>query len=172
MSIKTWATGERVTAAKLNTIRDELDKPLCKLVQQVAQSIANSTDTALTFGTGSEDFDTHGFHSETTNNTRITPSVAGYYLCYGTFFMSPGAYTSVIATIAKNGTVVPPRSRFRPEVTAPNLGTSVPVSVILAMNGSTDYVELFGQQSSGGAVNTNVGGSFASVFGVEFIRSL
>lgn len=171
MSIKTWAVGERVTAAKLNTIRDELDRPLCKLVQQVAQSLANSTDTAITFGTGSEDFDTHGFHSESTNNTRITPNVAGYYEFYGTVFVASSNASSLIATIAKNGTVVPPRTRLKPDAAAA-LTASAPVKVILSMNGTTDYCELFGQQTTAGALNTNVGGSFASVFGCIFLRSL
>lgn len=146
--------------------------PLVRLVQQSAQSLANSTDTAITFGAGSEEIDNYGtFHDETTNNTRITPKIAGYYRLTGAVFLTiSSAVTSLIATIAKNGSVVPPRSRHKPAATA--LAGSAQVSVIQAANGTTDYFELFGQQTSGGALSTNVGGSFASVLECEYLGTL
>lgn len=160
----------------LGSVEDETasktyEKPLCRLVQQSAQSLTSAADTAITFGTSSEDIDTHGFHSEVTNNTRITPNVAGYYKITGTvFFAASSSITSAMATISKNGTVQPPRVRAKPD--SQNWSTSVQVSMIQRANGTTDYFELLGTQSSAGAVNTNVGGSFASVFEVEFLRDL
>ncbi len=149
----------------------DVNRPVTRLVQQAAQSLANSTDTALTFGAGSEDFDLGGWHSETTNNTRITPTIPGYYQVVGTVFLAASsAVTSCIATIAKNGTVQAPRSRMKPG--ANNLSGTSTVTVTLYLNGTTDYVELIGQQTSGGALNTNVGGSFASVFEVQLVQPM
>jgi hypothetical protein len=160
--------GKPVTPASLQYL---YMPPQVRLVQQAAQSLANSTDTALTFGTASEEWDTHGFHSESVNTSRITPTVAGYYRLTGTVFVvASTALTALTAVMAKNGTVQPPRHRPKPAAT--NITSSVQVTVTLTANGSTDYFEFFAQQTSGGALNTNVGGSFASVFECEYRRPL
>lgn len=139
----------------------DINRPITWITQQVAQSLANSTDTAITFGTGATVIDTDNFHDETTNNTRITPNRPGFYMFVGTLFLTnSAAITAYNATIARNGTVQAPRSRQKPAGT--NVTCSTQVSVLLDMNGSTDYVELFGTQTSGGALNTTVGGSFTS----------
>jgi hypothetical protein len=75
------AAGDPVESTNITTVEDyTIRKPLVRLIQSVVQSIPHDTDTAFTFTAGSEDIDTHGFHDETTNPSRITPSVAGYYL--------------------------------------------------------------------------------------------
>jgi hypothetical protein len=86
------------------------------------------------------------------------------------FVAASAALTSLIATIGKNGTVQAPRHRFKPGTA--NVSASAQVSVILTANGTTDYFELFGQQTTGGALNTTTGGSFTSVLEVEFLRDL
>ena len=55
------------------TMANDVNSPKVRLVQQAAgvQTIATS-DTTLTFGSGSEDYDTNGWHDETTNPSRIT----------------------------------------------------------------------------------------------------
>ena len=55
----------------------------CSLYKGSAQSVSSTTTTYLSFDT--EDFDTDGFHDNSTNNTRITiPSgKGGYYLLIG-----------------------------------------------------------------------------------------
>jgi hypothetical protein len=166
--------GDITYADDINDIDDgTLSKPLVRLVQQSAQSLTDNTDTAITFGSGSEEIDTHGFHDVTTNNTRVTPTVAGYYRVTGTLFMVAGAdFVTIVATIAKNGTVQPPRKRDGPNATSS--ARSVTASAILSANGSTDYFELIGTQdnTANTARNTSAGGSFASVLEVEFLRSL
>lgn len=163
--------GKPVTPASLTTL---YLPPQVRLIQQASQSLASSTDTPITFGTSSEEWDTHGFHSESVNTSRITPTIPGYYRLTGTLFMQgSGTMTALTATIAKNGVVQPPRHRTRPLNTT-NITSSVQVAVMLTANGTTDYFELFGQQTTSGAtaVSTNVGGSFASVFECEYRRPL
>src|ERR1700750_2717699 len=99
----TFNVGDIVTADALDLLADA---PYCSLAQATAQSLPNITDTALTFGTSSTVSDNYGFHSETTNNTRITPSVPGLYQLGFTFFMAAGGtgitYVLLIASIYKN----------------------------------------------------------------------
>ncbi len=143
-------------------------KPLVRLVQAVAQSIADNTVTALTFST--EDLDTHGFHSTSSNTSRITPTVAGYYRLHGVYLTTyPSSLATMGAAIGKNGSAQAPWARGNP-----NLGGSrtSEVTAILSANGSTDYFELLAYQDSAGSANTAVGGAFSSVFECEFLRPL
>lgn len=143
----------------------DFDRPLCRLVQQSAQSIGTS-DTPLTFGASSENYDPFGLHDETTNNTRITFDRAGIWLVKGTVFIqSNTAVTSLVATIAINGGVVPARSKSKPAATAVTM--SQEVTEILSVN-LGDYAELWGQ-ATGSATNSNVGGSFASTFMARYL---
>lgn len=168
------AAGDIVFYVDLQDVIDgSLQKPLVKLVQQTLQSFAHNVDTPITFGTSSEIIDTHGFHSETVNNTRVTPTVAGYYRCTGLFFVdSVSTITNYGVVVRLNGTVVAPRQRVQPS--AQTFTKSVQVTTTVQVNGSTDFLDLCGYQFDTGAVarNSVVGGSFGSTFEVEFIRGL
>lgn len=153
-----------------------VSKPLVRLVQQAAQSLASDTDTAITFGASSEDVDTHGFHDTGSNTSRITPSVAGWYRLSGTVWLT--ATTDVIsfyASIGKNGTIVASRNRLvLPSTATASVARSHAVNVMQQANGSTDYFELFGRQlkAAAAALNTNVSGSFSCSLECEFLRPL
>lgn len=143
----------------------DFDRPFCKLVQQVLQSIGTS-DTALTFGAGSEDSDVYGLHDETTNTSRITVDRAGVWMFKGTVFIASNtAVTTLTATLAVNGTVRPARSRSKPAATAATMSQEVMEIFSLA---ASDYVELFGVCGAS-ATNTSVGGSFASTFEAYYL---
>jgi hypothetical protein len=160
-----FVTGQRLTADSLNVL---FDKPIGRLVQATAQSLADATRVAVTFGTGSTVFDTHSFHSESTNNTRITPTKAGYYRFSGTGFWA--AQTTPVATdvsFRTNGTTAVPSAWRGSGGTAAGSGFT---QIELLMNGSTDYVELTINQDSSGAVNSNVSINFTSTVEWEFIR--
>lgn len=163
------AAGDAVYAADLNQL---LEKPMVRLIQQSAQSIADATNVAITFGTSSEDYDTHNFHNPSSNTSRITPTVAGYYTFKGMAFMSASnTYTAIASTIAKNGTSLPGFSRSD-ATTAVNSSRSQYVEMTLTADGSSDYFELIVSQTSGGAKNTNVSSPLASVFECVFERPL
>lgn len=142
----------------------DFDRPFVRLVQQVAQSIGTS-DTALTFGAGSESADAFGLHDETVNNTRITVDRAGLWQFKGVVFVASNtALTSLTATLAVNGAVQPARSRSKPAATAATMSQTAIEEFVLAAG---DYVELFGTCGAS-ATNTNVGGSFASTFTAHY----
>lgn len=154
-------------------------KPICKIVQQSTQSMASNATNAITFGTSSEAIDTHNFHSEVTNNTRITPNVAGYYRVTGKVaFGARADFRVVDCWLRMNGSTTIPGSSGRNNYSTysgTNGTTSSQVMVqcesILSFNGSTDYVEMLGVQTNVAAADpsTIVSGQFASVLEVEYI---
>ncbi len=144
-------------------------RPLVRLIQQATQNLTNAANTVITFGAGSEDIDTHGFHDTSTNPSRVTPTVAGYYRCFATLSMAAsGAITLLSVVVAKNGTPQQPLVRTRPNTTVTAM--SVQASAIIQLNGSGDYVEMIGNQTSGGTVATQASGGINSVLEVEFLR--
>ncbi len=151
-------------------------KPLVRLVQQAAQSIATGTDVAITFGAGCEDIDTRGFHGTATSSSRITPTVAGYYRLTGTVWWAADTdIVSLYAGLGKSGNFLAPRQRIvLPSTTTASASRSVFVTAILSANGSTDYFELLSQQTqaAAGSLSTAAAGSSSSVFECEFLRPL
>ena len=121
--------------------------PAFSAYQSSGQNITTATLTKLTINT--EEFDTASCYDPTTNY-RFTPNVAGYYQVNGCFaFVSPVS-TSLIL-IYKNG------ARFKDGVlgsstTLTNQGSNV--SALIYMNGSTDYLELYGFHTAGTTVAT------------------
>lgn len=97
-----------------------------------AQSISGSTFTKVQIQT--EEFDTASCYDNSTNY-RFTPNVAGYYQVNGSIYVS-GTVTRAFIVVYKNG------SEFK---RGTDLSTSSPiVSCLVYLNGTTDYVELFG----------------------------
>lgn len=141
--------------------------PLVRLVQTVAQAIPTASSTGITFTT--EEIDTHGFHSTSVNTSRITPNVAGYYRLSGAvFFVS--STTILDAAIFKNGTAVASGTRYKDGGTSQVQGLYC--SCIQQANGSTDYFEIDGNQSTGGNLNTSISQRFSSFFECEYLRPL
>lgn len=80
---KTWASGNKPTAAEFNQdIRDNVsflaNPPACRVYHNTTQSINDNSETALVFN--SERYDTDGMHSTSVNTGRITINTAGLYL--------------------------------------------------------------------------------------------
>jgi hypothetical protein len=134
----------------------------CKLYKSGVQSIANNTDTTITWN--SEFFDTDGFHDNSVNNSRITipAGKGGKYLITALCVFASNA-TGYRETIfyknggSDSGTIV---------VAAPVNGTVTGFnnSTILDLV-ATDYIELIVAQNSGGSLNfTN-----NSVISVQFL---
>ena len=133
-------------------------------VKSTSQSIANNTETAVTFDT--EDFDTNGFHDNATNNSRITiPSgYAGKYLfTYMVTFVSNSTGIRYLG-IRKNGTVV----KYPAENSA--IATdSTPLSFSVILNLAVgDYVDIVAYQNSGGSLNLTGAGA-NSYFQAQFL---
>jgi hypothetical protein len=111
------------------------------------QSISNNTWTKVTLGY--EEFDTANAFDSTTNY-RFTPQVAGYYqingMIAGNATVSNPTYVQV--SIYKNGAIY---KRYSSIGNATNYQSGT-ISSIVYLNGSTDYVELYGYLTSASAV--------------------
>jgi hypothetical protein len=112
-----------------------------------SQSIPNATYTKLQLNT--KEFDTNSNYDNVTNY-RFLPTVAGYYQINGQYGPSGAATGLNSCAIYKNGSV------FKYGSTGSNSTVSIAsnVSALISFNGSTDYVELWVFQSSGGAQGT------------------
>jgi len=115
------------------------------------QTVTDGTVTKAQIDT--EVLDTDGYYDNTTNY-RFTPLVAGKYFVYGNIMGDSGASSNLQWTqtrLYKNG------SEFRRQTiqfTAnPGRQAAVSIFAIVDMNGTTDYVELYG------SVNTADGGN-------------
>lgn len=165
--------GAIVEEEDITTIEESSsEKPLVRLIQQSAQSLNNATNTDITFGVGSTDIDTHAFHSESSNTARVTPTVAGYYRARAHLHMAAAAasYTQLVVGLSKNGTRVDPHTVYRPDPTVAATGCSA--EAIISCNGSTDYITMTANQTSGGARDTGSATPFRSTLEVEFLRPL
>jgi len=109
-------------------------------------SLSNNTWTKIPLQ--AKYFDTASAFDNTTNY-RFQPTIAGYYQINGA--ISNGAFNGGVAAagIYKNGTVI-----AKSLITNGGQGTINTVSTIVSLNGSTDYIELYGFQNSGGSLST------------------
>jgi len=103
------------------------------------QSINANTWTKMQFNT--EEFDTANCYDNATNY-RFTPNVAGYYQINGAAESTGNSgSTYYLVAIWKNGSQFKFGQNYLSSSTA---GPSATVSALIYLNGTTDYVELYG----------------------------
>ena len=117
--------------------------PSFRATMSANQAIAASTWTKITFDT--EEFDTTSDYDSVTNY-RFTPSVSGYYMINAK--MQHTSSGSMLINFYKNGSSY--------------AWTSYPVSsfgdngsMLVYLNGSSDYIECFGYRTTTGTINSN-----------------
>lgn len=171
-SFRTWVTGEIVTAAELNSnVRDAgnffLSWPVFEGRQTVAQSLTNNTSTPITLDT--EDIDTDNGHSTVTNTSRYVGATAGRFEVCGKVGFASNATGTRVAWLAKNGTAIN-GSGTQVSAAAGGAVTLLPTPrMTVTLNGTTDYVEVLGVQTSGGALNTDVTTLDQSILSVRMV---
>jgi hypothetical protein len=135
-----------------------------------AYSNANQSITAATATKVSlqlEVFDTANAFDSTTNY-RFTPQVAGYYQVNAAIYFAGTAIQFGTARIYKNGSLYQVGQFFY--VATGTSDTMANISSIVYLNGSTDYIELYGNQS-GGTSTIMVASSSQTYFNACLIRS-
>lgn len=120
------------------------------LVAGVTQSLANNTETAVTF-TSTEVYDTDSFHSTSSNTSRITipTGKGGYYLMYGNIPWQSGGPNTRQTKLYKNGSAL--NQVFTFNETGTYYSTQNFTTVVSASAG--DYFEIYCNQASGGNLN-------------------
>jgi len=129
------------------------------------QSVSNNTWTKVTLAY--EEFDTASAFDSTTNS-RFTPQVAGYYQINGMIAgNATGTNPTIVqAAIYKNGAIYKRYSSVGNTLDYQS-GT---ISSIVYLNGSTDYVELYGYLRSATAVFSGESSYVATWFNGCMIR--
>jgi hypothetical protein len=108
------------------------------------QSISNSTNTKVQLNT--KNFDTANCFDNTTNY-RYTPNVSGYYQFSAVLALSGSNIGNGQALIYKNGSTVSNSVFYAPGLNGVSQINAV-LSDLIYMNGSTDYIELYGYISA------------------------
>jgi hypothetical protein len=131
------------------------------------QAPANNTVVKVAFDT--KVYDTASCFNTSTN--RFTPTVAGYYQINGALagYSSNTSLSTLYAYMEKNGSYVAASG----VINVPTcLSVATVVSQVIYMNGSTDYLELFGQINATGSSQLFLGTSLVySTFSGSLIRA-
>lgn len=117
--------------------------PAFRAYPSVTQSISNGTETLLIFNT--ETFDTTSAYD--TSTYKFQPNVAGYYEI--TINAAVGSGVNVLPVLYKNG------SRYN--YTSISSADRATGTSLVYLNGTTDYVQPYLYQNSGGTRSTNGG---------------
>jgi hypothetical protein len=152
--------GDEVTADYLDNLTY---KPVTQLEGQTSQTCTSGSNNQVQFATSSEVFDDEAWHDTSTNNTRITPNIAGRYQVFGWgVFVAGTSITRANTAIWKNGASIADTGNHKPTNGAGGAATSntaqnTPfITTFVDMNGSTDYLELTVSQTSTGGVSVNL----------------
>jgi hypothetical protein len=160
--------------AAWSDVANTVYRPMVRLVQNAAQPLGHAVNAVLTFGAGSEELDTHGFHDTATNPSRVTPNVAGWYRCRAHLHMAAtaGNLTQLGCGLQKNGARVAPQNVVRPDPST--AGSSAASEALISCNGTTDYIEAIVQQQNASAVSkdTSTAAPFVSTLEVVYERPL
>ena len=97
-------------------------------------SISSGTFTKVTFDT--EEFDTNSNFA----SSRFTPTVAGYYQVNTGVAFGWASITRAILAIYKNGS----QYKIGNDLGGSNITNALMTSAVIYMNGSTDYLEVYG----------------------------
>ena len=175
---RTWAFGNDVDAADLNEqIRDNLNElrstPWCRsYLATTAQSLTKNATTVINLN--AESFDSPGWHSTTSNTSRITPDKPGLYMIHGQalidFVNTNTTHYGVGVLLLKNGAEL---AGFGRGLYFSRLYDSCLTSCAIApANGTSDHFELavFRDNDSLGANDIKAGaGEFLTWLSVTFL---
>jgi hypothetical protein len=126
------------------------------------QTVNNATNTLLTWNT--ENFDSDGYHDNTTNNERLTvpAGLAGKYYIYYNYQLYCNA-TTAITRLYKNGTQIQ-LGNFQTVASGIENTMQLYYTADLAVS---DYIEVYIYQAGGAAGSVNASGGLSySAFGM------
>ena len=139
--------------------------PRFRGTQGTAQSLGSNVWTSLTIDT--EVYDSDNGHSTTTNTSRYTVQVAGTYLVTGSVSFVANASANRAVRITVSGSSVP--GSFVKTLAPDASGSSGLVTTTQVVCSVGDYLEVQGNQNSGGSLNTNPGSDVCVSLAVQWI---
>jgi hypothetical protein len=159
----TAAQGSSLKMARSDHVHADVRPSFRAFINTTNQSVATATMTRVTLN--AETHDTANFFDSTTNS-RFLPTVAGFYQLNGNLFAtSGGTSTEIVVAFYKNGSEYSRNQLTGIAVTSGTLNHSD----VIFMNGTTDYVEMWGSNTSSsspvfafGTTKTNFSGTLIS----------
>jgi hypothetical protein len=157
-------TGNLISSADSGTVTQGMiatgvagKGPAFRAYRTTNQSVSNAVFTKIQFD--AENFDTNNCY-DSTSNYRFTPNVAGYYqVNAGCYFTSLSTRpTEAQIALYKNGAAF--ASVFLNLATANQLVCLLPLTALVDMNGTTDYIEIYGYLGGGSNQIFAGGGQF------------
>jgi hypothetical protein len=122
--------------------------------------VTDAVATKVTWST--EVFDTNNnFASD-----KFTPSVAGYYMIHAQVYITGTNPAAPVVTLYKNGA----EYCFGIENAADNGNSTCTVDALVSMNGTTDYLEVYGFANVGSGTVTFDGDTKYTMFSGYFVR--
>ena len=146
-TLGSFTTGQILSAAEMNKIL-----PMTVVRLTAVLSIATAVQTVLPWAAGSELADDLNWHNDVTNNSRITPTIAGLYLVQAAATYAANGGVGDYIRILLNGATYADNAANH-AATGANSGLAM--ATLVVCNGTTDYLELAIYQNSGGAINVN-----------------
>jgi hypothetical protein len=144
--------------------------PAFSAYANAVQTVSVNTFTKIAFQV--EDFDTASAFDNATNY-RFTPQVAGYYQVNSLLFLNQTAATTIqgILALYKNGGSIARLFDTNPNAgLVSNTNTSFGNSMLVYLNGSTDYIELYGYYFGGTLTFSSTSVSLTSRFSASMVR--
>jgi hypothetical protein len=115
-----------------------------------SQTISSGVLTKATLDT--ERYDTNNCFASST----FTPTVAGYYQINASIRFDGGSGTRAVIGIYKNGSAY----SFSSDILLSMSQIAIPLSTLVYMNGTTDYIDLYGAYTNGSTATIGVGRAF------------
>lgn len=156
--------GTTIATISSTGLQQNVGAPAFSAYNSSVQSIPHNTFTKVQFQT--ESFDTNSNFDNVTNY-RFTPTVAGYYHVTEQVGLSSLTANSM-SVIYKNGGAI----SYSPVAVGWSgiSNTLSSTAIDIYMNGSTDYLEVYVYQASGGAINT-INAANTTIFSAFLARS-
>lgn len=138
--------------------------PACLVTRASAQSIPSGSFTKVAFDT--KIFDTNNNYN--TSNNRFLPTVAGYYqISLQISIAVPSIVGTVAMQLQKNGSNILEQYQTVANVANAYMPTG---NKLVFMNGTTDFLEVYGFQNTGSSCNLSSGEQF-SFFTAALVRA-
>jgi hypothetical protein len=144
--------------------------PAFSAYANAAQTVTSNVFTKVALQ--SKNFDTNSNFDNITNY-RFTPTVAGYYQFNAQLCLNGAVATQqLVLAIYKNGSTAERLIDINPSAfLSANSSTVVSSSSLIYMNGSTDYVELYGYYYLGTCTFSQSSGAITSRFSGSLVRA-
>lgn len=138
---------------------------ICQVHQSAPQTFTNAAPTAVSMPTVVKNL------GNWWNGSRLTPLVPGFYQVGGCIYLAGNATGSRTLTYRRNGSTLAGGGMFVSNPSASN--STFPMrTVTVSLNGSTDYLEVFFYQSSGGDLASVIASGFETSFTAVYVGPL